>query len=56
MILNKEVTRGLPENVTFEQRLKEVKKQATQRTVGRAFQTEGAACAKALRQEQAWYV
>lgn len=47
MILNKEVTRGLPENVTLEQRLKEVKKQVTQRTGGRALQTAGTACAKA---------
>lgn len=54
VIVNKEVRKGLTENITFEKGLKEVEKQATQRTGGRALQTEGTACAKALRQEQAW--
>lgn len=56
VIVNKEVRKGLTENITFEKGLKEVEKQATQRTGGRALQTEGTARAKALRQEQAWYV
>ena len=54
--VNNEVRNGLAESITFDQGLKEVEKQNLWRTEGRALQTVGAACAKALRQEQAWYV
>lgn len=53
VILRKEVKKGFTENVIFEQRLWEVK-QAKQRTGGRAVQTNGTACAKALRLDCIW--